>query len=80
MAERGISTGTNSRPLNDTVAQTGPGIPDDALLPGEEVAPPVDDAVVERVREQLNSVGEKRVGARITPRASAALDGTEREP
>jgi hypothetical protein len=60
MAERGISTGTNSRPLNDTVAQTGPGIPDDALLPGEEVAPPVDDAVVERVREQLNSVGEKR--------------------
>jgi hypothetical protein len=60
MAERGISTGTNSRPLNRTVAQTGPGIPDDALLPGEEVAPPVDDAMVERVREQLNSVGEKR--------------------
>ncbi len=60
MAERGISNGTNSRPLNDTVAQTGPGIPDDALLPGEEIDPPVDDATVERVRDQLDQIGEKR--------------------
>ena len=60
MAQRGISNGTNSRPLDDTVAQTGPGIPDDALLEGEEIAPAVDDAVVERVREQLDHMGEKR--------------------
>lgn len=60
MAQRGISNGTNSRPLDDTVAQTGPGIPDDALLPGEELDEPVDDATVDRVREQLNEVGEKR--------------------
>ena len=60
MAERGISNGTNSRPLNDTVAQTGPGIPDDALLPGEELDAPVDEAVVERVRDQLDHMGEKR--------------------
>ena len=26
----GIGDGPNSRPLDDTVAQTGPGIPDDA--------------------------------------------------
>lgn len=58
MAQRGISNGPNSRPLDDTVAQTGPGIPDDALLPGEEIDPPVDDAVVERVREQLDQLGE----------------------
>ncbi len=60
MAERGISNGANSRPLNDTVAQTGPGIPDDALLPGEEIDPPVDEATVERVRDQLDQIGEKR--------------------
>ena len=60
MAQRGISNGTNSRPLNDTVAQTGPGIPDDALLPGEEIDPPIDEATVERVRDQLDQIGEKR--------------------
>ena len=26
----GVADGANSRPLDDTVAQTGPGIPDDA--------------------------------------------------
>ena len=60
MTQRGISNGSNSRPLDDTVAQTGPGIPDDALLEGEEIAPAVDDATVERVRDQLNHMGEKR--------------------
>ncbi|HEX8388707.1 MAG TPA: hypothetical protein VF636_06795 [Sphingomonas sp.] len=58
MAQRGISNGTNSRPLDDTVAQTGPGIPDDALLPGEEIEPPVEDATVARVREQLDHLSE----------------------
>jgi hypothetical protein len=60
MAQRGISNGLNSRPLDDTVAQTGPSIPDDALLEGEEIEPAIDDAVVERVREQLDHMGEKR--------------------
>lgn len=31
----GISNGPNSRPLNDTIAETGPGIPDDAVADGE---------------------------------------------
>ena len=31
----GLSTGPNSRPLNDTVSETGPGIPDDAVMDGE---------------------------------------------
>jgi len=36
----------NARSLGDTVAGTGPGIPDDALAPGEELpAPPSDEAV-----------------------------------
>ena len=45
MAGRGISNGP----------KTSSGIPDDALLEGEEIAPPVDDAVVERVRDHPRS-------------------------
>jgi len=47
--------GTNSRPLNDTIAQTGPGIPDDALLPGEELPDPVDQETVERTANDLDA-------------------------
>ena len=41
---RGIDNGPNSRPLDDTVAQTGPGIPDDAASEGYD---PVGDAEAE---------------------------------
>jgi hypothetical protein len=42
---RGGSDGPNSRPLNDTVAQSGPGIPDDAASDGYD---PVADAQADR--------------------------------
>lgn len=45
---RGIDTGPNSRPLNDTLAQTGPGIPDDAASEGYD---PVSDAETEHDRQ-----------------------------
>jgi hypothetical protein len=39
---------TNDRPLTDTIAGTGPGIPDEALGPGEELqTPPSDEQVAE---------------------------------
>ena len=44
----GISNGPNSRPLDDTVAQTGPGIPDDAASPDYD---PVADTEEEREAE-----------------------------
>jgi hypothetical protein len=44
----GISNGPNSRPLDDTVAQTGPGIPDDAASPDYD---PVADADEEHAAE-----------------------------
>ena len=51
-----ISTGPNEEPINETIAGTGPGIPDDALAPGEEIdevlAMPSDEEV-ERVAEKL---------------------------
>ena len=34
-----ISTGPNAEPLNEGIAGTGPGIPDDSLAPGEEELP-----------------------------------------
>lgn len=34
-----LGGGTNSRPLNDTVAETGPGVPDDAVGPEQRTVP-----------------------------------------
>lgn len=50
--------GTNARPLDDTIAQTGPGIPDDALAPGEAPLGPIDEAEVQRVAEKLDAIGD----------------------
>lgn len=53
-----ISTGPNDRPLNETIAGTGPGIPDDSLAPGEEELPrPPTDEEVEKVAEKLGAPG-----------------------
>jgi hypothetical protein len=51
--------GTDSRPLNDTIAQTGPGIADDALAPGEELPDPVDEEQVERAANDLDVPRER---------------------
>jgi hypothetical protein len=43
--------GTNDRPLNETIAGTGPGIPDEALGPGAELPePPSDEQVAAAAR------------------------------
>ena len=47
-----ISNGPNESPVNETIAGTGPGIPDDALVPGEELPePPTDEQVEEAARK-----------------------------
>lgn len=48
-----ISTGPNDRPLNETIAGTGPGIPDEALLPGKDLPEPPDEEQEKRIREHL---------------------------
>jgi hypothetical protein len=50
-----ISTGPNEEPINETIAGTGPGIPDDALAPGEELPEAPSDEEVERIAEKLKS-------------------------
>ena len=54
-----VSTGPNDRPLNETIAGTGPGIPDEALAPGEEELPQPPTAQEEkRIRERLGVTEE----------------------
>ena len=48
-----ISTGPNDRPLNETIAGTGPGIPDEALIPGEDLPEPPSEDEEKRIRERL---------------------------
>ena len=56
-----ISTGPNAEPLDDTIAGTGPGIPDDSLAPGEEELPePPSDEEVERIAEKLGAPTAER--------------------
>jgi hypothetical protein len=51
-----ITTGTNDRPVDETIAGTGPGIPDDSLAPGEDELPGApSDEEVERIREKLGA-------------------------
>ena len=51
-----ISNGPNDRPLNETIAGTGPGIADDSLAPGEDDIPEgPSDEQVEEMAEKLNS-------------------------
>ena len=55
-----ISTGPNEEPINDTIAGTGPGIPDDALAPGEDLLEAPSDEEVEKASEALGApVGER---------------------
>jgi len=55
-----ISTGPNEEPINETIAGTGPGIPDDALTPGEELPEQPTDEEAERLAEKLGSPTAER--------------------
>jgi hypothetical protein len=50
-----ISTGPNAEPIEETIAGTGPGIPDEALAPGEELPGPPSEEEIERAAEALGS-------------------------
>jgi hypothetical protein len=52
-----ISTGPNERARNESIAGTGPGVPDDARGPGEELPEPPSDEQVQRAAEALGVPG-----------------------
>ena len=51
-----IGKGPNDRPVNETIAGTGPRIPDEALAPGEELPEPPSEEQVERTAKVLGAV------------------------
>ncbi len=61
-----ISTGPNEAAINETIAGTGPGIPDEALAPGQELPEPPSDEEVARIARKLGA-----------PIAAGADDGTD---
>ncbi|MES2137491.1 MAG: hypothetical protein V4502_10595 [Pseudomonadota bacterium] len=50
-----ISTGPNEETVNETIAGSGPGIPDDALAPGEQLPEAPSEEEVERIAEKIGS-------------------------
>ena len=55
-----ITTGPNERAVNETIAGTGPGVPDDARGPGEEIPQPPSDEQVERAARALGAPVQER--------------------
>jgi hypothetical protein len=50
-----ITDGANERAIDESIASTGPGIPDDALLPGKDLPQPPSDEEVERIAKKLGA-------------------------
>jgi hypothetical protein len=50
-----ISTGPNERALNESIAGTGPGVPDDARGPGESLPEAPSDEEVARIAKKLGA-------------------------
>lgn len=54
-AREKITTGPNERAADETIAGTGPGIPDEALAPGEALRQAPSDEEVGRVARLLGA-------------------------
>ena len=50
-----ISNGPNERAVNEPIAGTAPGLPDEALAPGQELPDPPSDEEVARIAEKLGA-------------------------
>jgi hypothetical protein len=55
-----ITTGPNERSVNESLAGTGPGIPDEALAPDESLPEAPSDEEVERAAEALDAPTAKK--------------------
>lgn len=55
-----ISTGPNERARNESIAGTGPGLPDDARGPGEELPEAPTEEDVERAKAALGVAGSDK--------------------
>jgi hypothetical protein len=48
-----ITNGLNEQAIDENIAGTAPGIPDEALAPGEELPEPPSEEEERRIRERL---------------------------
>ena len=55
-----ISERPDERTIDETIAGTGPGIPDDALAPGENLLEPPSDEQVRKAAEALGAPTAER--------------------
>lgn len=55
MPEEKITDGPNERARDETIAGTGPGIPDEALGPGAELPQPPSDEEVAAIAKKLGA-------------------------
>ena len=55
-----ITTGPNERSVNENIAGTGPGIPDDAMAPGEEMPESPSEEEVARIAKKLGAAAADR--------------------
>lgn len=56
MDDKRDGAGTNARPLDETIAGTGPGIPDDSLTPDQDAPPePPSEEEVARIARKLGA-------------------------
>jgi hypothetical protein len=67
--EHVIGGGTNARPLKDTVAETGPGEPDDAIGP--------EDRTIPELTELANSEEGRRIEQKLRAEAQARRSSSD---
>jgi hypothetical protein len=67
-----ITTGSNDRPVDSSIAQTAPGLPDDSSLP-----PDVSEEEVERVREKLVESPRDKLMKEVSDAEKASELGSE---
>jgi hypothetical protein len=69
-----LSTGTNDRPKDETIAQTGDGLPDDSSQPVD-----IDEREAARLEQSIRGMGGNRPTGREGSSDAKALDGVRKD-
>lgn len=67
-----ITTGPNDRPKDETIAQTGPGLPDDTSLPLDAT-----DEQIERAKESLRENPREKLKHEVDEEIDLSQKGAE---
>lgn len=67
-----ITTGLNDRPKDDTIAQTGPGLPDDTSRPVEAT-----DEQIKRAKESLSESPRQKLKREVDEEIDLSQKGAE---